>query len=56
MEISLGNSDDNSNRDSHSCISNGVNATQGSKRKKFMKVEKLGESAEYDDSLLKRRK
>lgn len=31
-------------------------ANQIRKRKKYLHVEKLGESAEYDESLLKRRK
>ena len=39
--------------------SNTINSNdnkKGRKRKKEIKVEKLGESSEYDDSLLKRRK
>jgi len=57
MESSLGNSEDNSIKDVESNISLGAMDVSGTKkRKKYLKVEKLGESAEYDDSLLKRRK
>jgi hypothetical protein len=57
MESSLGNSEDNSIKDVESNISLGAMDASGTKkRKKYLKVEKLGESAEYDDSLLKRRK
>ena len=59
MENSHIDSEEHSANALESNVSNTVNSSEnkkGRKPKKQMRVEKLGENSDYDDSLLKRRK
>jgi hypothetical protein len=59
MEKSFPDSDDNHIHALESKQSNTIDSNdtkKEKKKKKFIKAEKLGESSEYDDALLKRRK
>ncbi len=59
MELSANNSEKLSQGDLDSIQSNSqysIENKRKKKAKKFMKVERIGENEEYDQSLLKRRK